>query len=138
MADSAKVRRQARQRRKLHIRKRIHGTAERPRLVIFRSLKHIYASLVDDTTGYTLAGVSDQKLDLEKYPLPKDADKFSDQKKKLPLTAKVAKGYQVGLAIAEIAKEKGIEKVVFDRNGLQYHGRIRAVAVGARKGGLKL
>src|ERR671917_219576 len=95
-----------RQRRHLRVRKTVTGTAERPRLVVFRSLKHIYAQLVDDAAQRTLMTVSSQSLD-------------------------------VGRTIAGRAKEAGITKVVFDRGGYQYHGRVKAVADGAREGGLE-
>ncbi len=138
MALKTKCKVAARLRRKMHIRKRVHGTAQRPRLVVARSLKHIYASLVDDIRGVTLTGVSDFALNNSDCPIPEKPLEFEESGRKLPLTPKVAKAYQVGLAIAAIAKNRGITKVVFDRNGLRYHGRVRALAVGARKGGLEL
>ena len=107
-------------RRHLRVRKKVSGTPERPRLVIFRSLKHIYAHLVDDTVGKVLMGVADgtEGVTAEK-------------------SGKVAKGYAVGQALAAKAKEAGIARVVFDRAGYAYHGRVKAVADGARKGGLE-
>jgi large subunit ribosomal protein L18 len=110
-----KTREQKRYRRHLRVRKKVAGSAERPRLVVFRSLKHIYAQLVDDTSGRTLMTVSDQKL----------AGK------------KTEKSAEVGKQIASRAKEAGISRVVFDRAGYQYHGRVKAVADGAREGGLE-
>jgi large subunit ribosomal protein L18 len=112
----------ARARRKKHIRKIVHGTSARPRLVIFRSLKHMYAQLVDDETGTTVLGVSSLS--------PAVRQKLSG---KNPSAAAAA----VGEVCAQLALEKQIQTVVFDRNGFPYHGRVKAIAEGARKGGLK-
>jgi len=109
-----------RHRRHLRVRKKIAGTPERPRLVVFRSSKHIYAQLVDDQRGVTLAGVTDTSEGVQ-----------------VEGKGKVARSFAVGKLIASKAKEKGIAKVVFDRGGYQYHGRVKAVADGARKGGLE-
>ncbi len=109
-----------RRRRHLRVRRKVCGTAERPRLVVFRSLKHIYAQLVDDDRGVVLLGVADTS----------EAVQAAER-------GKVAKGFAVGLAMAGRAKERGIAKVVFDRAGYAYHGRVKAVADGARKGGLE-
>ena len=108
-----------RERRKQRIRKKITGTTEQPRLSVFRSLKHIYAQVIDDSTGRTLAAASSTKLE-------GNADGHK---------ADVA--VAVGVAIAEVCKAKGIGRVVFDRNGYLYTGRVRALADGARKGGLQ-
>jgi large subunit ribosomal protein L18 len=105
-----------RYKRHLRVRNKISGTPERPRLVVFRSLKHIYAQLVDDTTSRTLATVSDLGIEQGK---------------------KGERAAEVGKLIAERAKTAGITRVVFDRAGYRYHGRIKAVADGARKGGLE-
>lgn len=113
---------QGRERRKLRIRRKISGTPERPRLSVFRSLKHIYAQVVDDVAGTTLAHSSTLAKDVK--PQLGDAKK-SDAAK------------LVGKALAEQLKAKGITKVVFDRNGYLYHGRIKALADGAREGGLE-
>jgi large subunit ribosomal protein L18 len=102
--------------RHLRVRNKISGTAERPRLVVFRSLKHIYAQLVDDTAQRTLATVSDLGIEQGK---------------------KGERASEVGKLIAERAKTAGITRVVFDRAGYRYHGRIKAVADGAREGGLE-
>lgn len=110
-----KTRQELRYRRHLRIRNRVSGTAERPRLVIFRSLKHIYAQLVDDVAQRTLLSVGDGK----------QAGK------------KTEKAGAVGKALAEAAKGAGISKVVFDRAGYRYHGRVKALADGAREGGLE-
>jgi large subunit ribosomal protein L18 len=111
-----------RERRHLRIRRKVAGTAERPRLTVFRSLNHVYAQLVDDLAGRTLLTVS-------------SADKglASDVK---AAKGKVAASKLVGKALAEKAKEKGIATVCFDRGGYLYHGRVKAVADGAREGGL--
>jgi large subunit ribosomal protein L18 len=111
----------ARQRRHLRVRKRIAGTAERPRLVVTRSSRHIVAQVVDDAKGHTLAYASTMEADLR--ALGGD---------------KTAKARQVGERIAERAREAGVEAVVFDRGGNRYHGRVAAVADGAREGGLSL
>lgn len=110
-----------RERRKLRIRKRVEGIEERPRLSVFRSARHIYAQVIDDVNGKTLATASTLSKDL-KGTLGEDTK--SDQAKK------------VGALIAKICKSKGIDKVVFDRNGYLYHGRISALAQAAREAGL--
>ena len=110
-----KTREEMRYRRHLRVRKKVQGTATRPRLVIFRSDKHIYAQLVDDVAGKTLATVTSQKAE----------------------GTKTARALEVGKAIAARAKEQGIAAVVFDRAGYRYHGRVKAVADGAREGGLE-
>jgi len=115
-----KTRSQLRRRRHLRVRQRVTGTAARPRLVVFRSLKHIYAQLVDDDRGVTLAGASDASEGLA-----------------VEGTGKVARSKAVGKLIAGKAKEAGITRVVFDRAGYRYHGRVQAVADGAREGGLE-
>src|ERR1051325_6772085 len=110
-----------RARRHLRVRKRGGGTAARPRLVVFRSSKHIYAQVVDDDKGVTLVGAADTSEGIQ-----------------VEGTGKTAKSHALGRLIAARAKEKGIARVVFDRGGYQYHGRVKAVADGARKGGLEL
>ena len=115
-------REEGRLRRKVSIRKRVSGTAERPRLSVFRSSKHIYAQVIDDVAQKTLATAS--TLDEAVKPTLSGLKK-SDRAKK------------VGTAIAEKCKSKGIEKVVFDRNGFIYHGRVMALADAAREAGLK-
>jgi large subunit ribosomal protein L18 len=109
-----------RSRRHLRVRKKVAGSAERPRLVVFRSSKHIYAQLVDDLKGVTLAGAADTSEGIQ-----------------IDGKGKVARSFALGKLIAAKAKEKGVVKVVFDRGGYQYHGRVKAVADGARKGGLE-
>lgn len=112
----------ARRRRHLRVRKKIVGTAARPRLVVTRSSRHITAQLVDDAVGHTLAFAATTEADVRAMT---DADK-------------TARARKVGELIAERAKAAGIETVVFDRGGNKYHGRVAAVADGAREGGLSL
>ncbi len=116
-----KTRIQLRYRRHLRVRSKVAGSAERPRLVVFRSLKHIYAQLVDDDRGVTLLGVSDGSEGIAA------ADG----------AGKVVRGKAVGRLLAEKAKAAGFSRVVFDRAGYRYHGRVQAVAEGAREGGLE-
>ncbi|HXX37421.1 MAG TPA: 50S ribosomal protein L18 [bacterium] len=115
-------RNEARQRRHLRIRRVISGTADRPRLSVFRSLAHMHVQLVDDSAGRTVAAAS--TLDSEIRSQAKGGSK-SDASK------------LVGQLIAKRARERGVRQVVFDRGGYQYHGRVRAVAEGAREGGLE-
>ena len=118
---SMNIRQQARLKRKKRIRKKIHGTPQRPRLSVFRSARHIYAQIIDDTSGRTLAAAStvDQQA--------KDAPKFKN---------KVAAANFVGKLVGERALNQGIKEVVFDRNGFLYHGRVESLSKGARKAGL--
>lgn len=109
------------EKRVIHIRKRIHGTAEKPRMVINRSDRHIYAQLIDDDKGVTIAATS--SLD------PNLKEKIAGQNKTKVATI-------VGNRMAELAKEKGVLNIVCDRHGLLYHGRVKALADGAREGGL--
>ena len=109
----------ARLARHARVRKKIHGTAACPRLNVFRSLKHIYAQLIDDDNGVTLAAASTAEKGFEEYGGNIDAAK------------------KVGKALAERAVAKGIENCVFDRGGYIYHGRVQGLAEGAREGGLK-
>ncbi|MCG6959204.1 50S ribosomal protein L18 [bacterium BMS3Abin03] len=113
-----------RQKIKFRIRKRISGSSERPRLVIFRSLNNIYAQLVDDINHRTICTVSNLSKEVK--------DELKDK------TTKLSESKIVGKFIASKAKEKNIRKAVFDRNGYLYHGRVKAVADGAREGGLEL
>ena len=112
---------QARGRRHLRVRKKVSGTAARPRLVVHRSARHMVVQVVDDTVGRTLASASTLEADLRTL----EADK-------------TAKARRVGELVAERAKAAGIDAVVFDRGGNRYHGRVAAVADGAREGGLTL
>ena len=111
----------ARKRRHTRVRRRVSGTVERPRLNVFRSSSHIYAQVIDDTAGRTIAAASD--LDAEIVAAT------SGQ-------SKTERAVAVGKAVAERAKAKGVELVVFDRGGYQYHGRVRALADAAREAGL--
>ncbi|MBW2019439.1 MAG: 50S ribosomal protein L18 [Deltaproteobacteria bacterium] len=108
-------------RRKKCVRKKIYGTQERPRLTVFRSARHIYAQVVVDEIGHTVASASTLDKEAREHP------KFE---------SKVEASSFVGKLVAQRAIEKGIAKVVFDRNGFSYHGRVQAVAEGARQGGL--
>jgi large subunit ribosomal protein L18 len=109
---------QIRQRIHKRIRRRISGTAERPRLAVFRSLKHIYAQVIDDTAGRTLAAASSNE-------------------KGAVNGGNIAGAREIGKLVAERARAKGIEAVVFDRGGYLYHGRVKALAEAAREAGLK-
>lgn len=115
---STKFKNHRRERIKAGIRKSMEGTANRPRLSVFRSNKAIYAQLIDDAKGHTIASASSTEL---------------DKKAKLNVTTSKS----VGQKVAEKAKASGIQEVVFDRNGYLYHGNIKALAEGAREGGLK-
>ncbi len=109
--------------RKKRVRKKIRGTPDRPRLTVYRSNKHIYAQIIDDVAGRTLAAFSSLHKEI--------------RERKETLEGKVAVAKEVGRLLAKKALAQGIEKVVFDRNGFLYHGRVKAVAEGAREGGLK-
>ena len=109
---------ESRQRRKVRIRKKVQGTADRPRLVVYRSNMHIYAQIVNDQEGATLVALSLAKTEAGMH-------------------CNLAGAEKVGMEIARLAKEKNITQVVFDRNGYLYHGRVKAVADGAREGGLE-
>jgi len=114
------TKREKRQRRHKKVRAKIRGNFQRPRLCVFRSLNHIYAQIIDDEKGKVLASVSDLKM-----AKAKNRESKTERAKK------------VGKLIAQKAKEKKIEKVVFDRAGYKYHGRVKALAEAARQGGLK-
>jgi len=118
---SVDIKRQARIKRKKRIRKNMTGTPERPRLSVFRSARHVYAQIVDDTRGATVVAASSVEKTVKSQP------RFEN---------KIAQAMHIGQLIAERAAEKGIKKVVFDRNGFLYHGRIKAISDGARKVGL--
>jgi large subunit ribosomal protein L18 len=120
--DKAKERRLARQRRHQRVRRRLAGTTERPRLCVFRSLKHIEGQIIDDTRGHTLAAASTRE--------PVVREQLGDKDK----TAQAA---VVGQVLAERAVAAGINRVVFDRGGYLYHGRVKSLAEAARKGGLE-
>ena len=113
-----------RQKKKVRIRKKIFGTSERPRFTVDRSLNHLYAQIIDDTTGKTLVSTSTVAKDLR------------EELKNVKSSKEVCK--KIGAAAAKKALEKNIKEVVFDRNGYLYHGRVKAIADGAREAGLKL
>lgn len=115
--------RAARSRRHRRVRRRVSGTAQRPRLCVFRSSKHIYGQIIDDVRGVTLASASDVGAEA---PAPEEDDG----------DGKVARAAAVGRALARQAQAAGVKAVVFDRGGYQYHGRVKALADGARAGGL--
>ena len=119
---TANTRQQARLKRKGSIRKKMSGTPERPRLSVFRSSRHMYAQVIDDVSGTTLVAASS----LEKTVKEQES-----------LKGNVAMAQYIGKLVGERAVEKGIQKVVFDRNGFLYHGRVKAVSDGAREAGLK-
>ncbi|MCK5483585.1 MAG: 50S ribosomal protein L18 [Gemmatimonadota bacterium] len=121
--NNSAERRRRRATRHKRVLKKVRGTAERPRLVVFRSLKNIEGQLVDDDRGATLLGIS--TLAIEKTAEVED------------LSGKMAASYTAGRALAEKAKAGGIESIVFDRGGYRYQGRVKAFADGARAGGLK-
>jgi large subunit ribosomal protein L18 len=122
MAVKYKTRQERRLRRHWRIRKRIFGTPERPRLSVFRSLKHIYAQIIDDTTGRTLCAASTLDKEL---------------REKLQGLTKTQRAIEVGKLIAKRALELGIKQVAFDRGGHKYHGRVKALADAAREAGLE-
>jgi len=115
-------RREARLRRRAHIRKKVEGTPERPRLNIFRSLTHIYAQVIDDSVGNTLVSASTVDKELRSQVVG---------------MAKADQARVVGKAVAERALSKGVTQVVFDRGGYKYHGRVKALAEAAREAGLE-
>ena len=129
---------QKRYRRHKRVRAKIFGTSEVPRLCVFRSAKHIYAQLIDDEKGKTLAASRAQEI---KKPPRKAAlqeqSKEVKSKEKEKRAGKVKIAFEVGRLIAQEGKKKKIEKVVFDRGGYRYHGRVKALAEGAREEGLK-
>jgi large subunit ribosomal protein L18 len=124
MKNVSKQRRQFRTRRRARIGRRVRGTAERPRLVVFRSLRHMEGQIVDDDRGVTLVGQSTRASDVD----PSAAE---------DLDGKRADSWAAGRKLAEKAIEQGVEAVVFDRGGYPYHGRVKAFAEGARAGGLR-
>ena len=124
MSDINKTRRQVRLKRKASIRKKLSGTAERPRVTVTRSHKYIYAQVIDDDTGSTL--------------LSFDSRSAADVEAPEGVAGKCATAYGVGRTVADLAKEKGISAMVFDRNGYLYHGRVAALAKGLRDGGIEV
>lgn len=118
------IKKQARLKRKKRIRKNLVGSTQRLRLSVFRSAKHIYAQIIDDTSGHTVVAASTVEKDVKEH--------FAAESSKGKLVAAT----YVGKLIAERAAEKGIQRVVFDRNGFLFHGRVKAVSEGAREAGL--
>jgi large subunit ribosomal protein L18 len=129
MIDRNKKKQEARLRRQRRVRARVRGTAEKPRICVYRSLKSVYAQVIDDVAGKTLVAATDRDIPAKELA----ALKKSGEGRK----GKVAAAYAVGKALAEKAVKKGISTVVFDRNGFAYTGRVAALAEGARDGGLK-
>ena len=125
-----KIKKEARVRRHLRVRAKVSGTANKPRLCVFRSNQHIYATLINDEKNSTILVASDKEIKKPK------AEKINSEKEG-KLLAKVASAYEVGQLIAQKALKNKIDRVVFDRGGYKYHGRVKALADGARKGGLK-
>lgn len=117
----AQQRQKARNKRKVRVRRKVRGVPERPRLCVFRSAKHIYAQIIEDTTGQTLVAASTLNGEVA------DGVKF---------TGNIEAAKAVGQALAKKALEKNVQQVVFDRNGFLYHGRVKALAEGAREAGL--
>jgi large subunit ribosomal protein L18 len=151
---------EGRARRKRRIRKKVHGSTERPRLAVFRSHRQIYAQVIDDDAGRTLAAACSLGVEVEKAAAPAPAPtaskeageakaatpedskdkKGKDKKEKSKpekVSVKLALARKVGAAIAAECRQKGIQKVVFDRSGYLYHGRVKALAEAARKAGLE-
>ncbi|MHB8510028.1 MAG: 50S ribosomal protein L18 [Candidatus Dormibacteria bacterium] len=122
MTRIAQARRQSRIKRHTRIRSRVEGAPQRPRLSVFRSLQHISAQVIDDSTGRTMASASSTEADM---------------KKALKSTSGMASAEAVGKAVAERAREAGVSNVVFDRGGYIYHGRVKALAEAARAAGLE-
>jgi large subunit ribosomal protein L18 len=120
--DHQKAKRKRQLRRRRHVRRNITGTAERPRLTVFRSSKHIYAQLIDDINGVTLAAASSNG---------------ADARKAAGYGGNVKAAVAVGKKLAEVAKDRGIQKAAFDRGHYRYHGRVKALADACREGGLQ-
>jgi large subunit ribosomal protein L18 len=120
--DPQGLKRKKRKRRQLHVRKKIFGTVEMPRLAVFKSHRHIYCQVIDDVSGRTLANASTMDR---------------DTRAKFPYGGNAKSAEYIGEKIAEQAKSAGIENVIFDRRSYKFHGRVKALAESARKGGLK-
>jgi large subunit ribosomal protein L18 len=129
-----------RQRRHRRVRAKAAGTAQKPRLCVFKSSKHIYVQLINDEKGEILAAATDWEIKkakiVKKNPLAGEPSTDGEKKIK-PLSGNLAKAYEIGKLIAAKAIEKKIKKVVFDRGGYKYHGVVKALADGAREGGLE-
>ena len=134
------MKKEKRYRRHRRVRAKISGSANRPRLCVFRSNKHIYAQLVDDEKSYTILSSSDLELKKSKIKEQKSERKLKEkeiEEEEKSISGKVAIAYEVGKLIAEKALKKKIKKAVFDRGGYKYHGQVKALAQGARDAGLK-
>lgn len=132
---NSKKKNEARGRRQRRVRAKVKGSAARPRLSVYRALDHVYAQLIDDATGRTLASASDAEI--KKADLKPSKGGSASGGEVVERSAKVAVAYLVGKKIAEKALAGGFDTVVFDRNGFAYTGRVSALADGAREGGLK-
>ena len=130
----------------MHIRHTVVGTEDRPRVCVFRSNTNIYAQIIDDSTGCTLASVSSVKLEVPDAPKAAESEDKDKKKKKktggksakrMPAGMKTRQAEEVGRKVAEVAREKGITKIRFDRGGYLYHGRVAALANAMRKAGLE-
>ena len=145
--SKAYEKRQQRLSRKARVRKKVRGTSDRPRLSVYRSLNHIYAQVIDDDSGKTLASVSSLRMEMPAAEVKEAAGTEEEgqkekkgkkkKKEKKPEGLKVRRSRAVGKAIAEKATGLGLKKVVFDRAGFLYHGRVAALAEAARKNGLE-
>jgi large subunit ribosomal protein L18 len=142
--SKVELKRKARTARRSRVRKKVRGTSERPRLCVYRSLTHIYAQLIDDDSGKTLASASSLRLELPSaQPVESTGEGGEGKKEKKkekaarPEGVKVRRSKAVGKSIAEKAAAMGIKSVVFDRSGFLYHGRVAALAEAARKNGLE-
>ena len=136
------LKQEKRKRRHKRARSKIFGTSKVPRLCVFRSANHIYAQLIDDEKGHTILSLHDLKPEEFKTARANvvQKSKLKDKKikdKEKQFSGKVAVAYKIGKTIAEKAIEKKIKKVIFDRGGYKYHGRVKALAEGAREGGLE-
>jgi len=136
-----KKKNQQRLKRHKKVRAKIFGTKERPRLCVFRSNKYIYAQLINDKENKVLVSLNDSKMEIKKTKKSPSTDKKNVKDKEIKqekiLSSKILMAFEVGKAIAKKAKELKITSIVFDRGGYKYHGRVKALADGAREQGLK-
>jgi len=132
MKNKQKIKLEKRARRKARVRAKVFGTKDKPRLSVFRSLRHIYCQLIDDEKGRTLVSASDKEI----VKARKQESKKAQEKEIKKYGNKEIQAFEVGKLLAEKALSKNIKKCVFDKSGYRYHGRVKAVAEGARQGGL--
>lgn len=135
-----KEKREKRYRRHKKVRGKVFGISQKLRLCVFRSSKHIYAQLIDDEKGRILVSASDLKIKTtsKKQPITRSKkEKVGKKEEKKALSGKLALAFEVGKLIAKKAEDLKVEEIVFDRGGYKYHGRVKALADGARQGGLK-